>query len=234
MIQAKPTILIIDDDARLRGLLNDYLSQQGFVAHHVESAIKAGTFLRRNPPDLIVLDVMMPGEDGLSFLKWLRLQSTVITNIPVLMLTALGESQNRIQGLEAGADDYLIKPFEPRELVLRIINLLKRNSSIKETNSAKFGDFNYSFSEKILRKNQDIIHLTTSEGKLLEMLLMKHGQPISRDALAESMGLSLSPRSIDVQITRLRKKLEDNPKQPLFLCTLRHAGYVMKNVRIIS
>ena len=119
------------------------------MAHHVESAIKARTFLRRNPPDLIVLDVMMPGEDGLSFLKWLRLQSTVITNIPVLMLTALGESQNRIQGLEAGADDYLIKPFEPRELVLRIINLLKRNSSIKETNSAKFGDFNYSFSEKI-------------------------------------------------------------------------------------
>lgn len=230
MTQAKPTILIVDDDVRLRNLLDEYLSQQGFLIQLAENVNKAKTVLRKQSPDAIVLDIMMPGEDGLSFLKWLRAQNHSFSTTPVLMLTAMGEADDRIQGLESGAHDYLVKPFEPRELVLRLHNLVRRELSRNQYAGVHFGDFYYDFRNKVLKHRGSVVHLTSGEGKLLDMLLLQHGHPLSRTSLAEALGLTLSPRSVDVQMTRLRKKIEPDPKKPIFLCTLRHEGYVMRNV----
>lgn len=230
MTQAKPTILIVDDDLRLRQLLHDYLTQQGFLVHVAENTTKARAILRTKTIGALVLDIMMPAEDGLSFLKWLRAQSLPFRNVPVLLLTAMGESHDRIAGLESGADDYLSKPFEPRELVLRLLNMIKPRQSSSEHQYLCFGDFTYDTQQHVLKHQDAIIHLTTAEQKLLAMLLHQHGTPIARASLADALGLSLSPRSVDVQITRLRKKIEGDPKKPIFLCTLRHEGYVMRNV----
>lgn len=233
MTQAKPTILVIDDDMRLRSLLEDYLTKEGFLVNAAENTSKAKSLLKTQKYDALVLDVMMPHEDGLSFLKWMRFQEHAYNGTPVLLLTALGEPTNRIDGLESGANDYLVKPFEPRELVLRLKNIIK-GSYLNEgkIRYISFGEFVYDFQEKNLTKGDNLIHLTSGEQKLLDLLLANAGNAISRQHLANYLGLSLSPRTIDVQVTRLRKKIEIDAKKPIFLCTMRHEGYVMRSTEI--
>jgi two-component system phosphate regulon response regulator OmpR len=168
---------------------------------------------------------MMPGEDGIEFTKWVRKES----KIPILMLTAMGETDNRINGLEAGADDYLPKPFEPKELLLRINNILKRAGNIEAQGAyCQFGDFIFNFDDSRLKKNDEYIHITESEVKILTILCKELGVAVSREKLSNLCG-DVDYRTIDVQITRLRRKIEENPKQPHFLQTVRNQGYVLYN-----
>ena len=205
MIQTN--ILVIDDDTRLRGLLKKYLVENGFVVATTENPKKALETLKYLVFDAIVLDQMMPEMTGTEFLQNFRKSSQT----PVIMLTANAETTDRITGLELGADDYLAKPFEPKELLLRIKSLLKRTPS-PALNEVNFGAFSYNKDSKILRKNDEVVSLTTSEIELLHQLA--NNSVIGRD-----------DRSIDVQITRLRKKLEDDPKKPIFIQTIRGEGY---------
>lgn len=225
MIEEKPHILVVDDDTRLRSLLGRFLREQGFAASVAKDALEAGMFLDQYRFDLIVLDVMMPGLNGFDFLKQLRKES----NVPVLMLTAMGETDNRIFGFEQGADDYLPKPFEPKELVLRIKSILKRMPQ-KETEESilRFGSCEYDMVKKELRcVSGDVIHITNVEQQLLSVLGQKSGQIFTREKLAEILGAGNNPRSIDVQITRLRKKIEKDSKNPRYLQTIRGKGYML-------
>ncbi|AIL13200.1 chemotaxis protein CheY [Candidatus Paracaedimonas acanthamoebae] len=219
-------LLVIDDDRRLRELLQKYLEENGYQVLVAASAQEARQQLIQELR-LIVLDLMMPEESGLEFLKWLR--HDMKNEIPVLMLTAMGEVDHRIEGLEAGADDYLAKPFEPRELLLRIRNLLQRKSKLIFPGSAiRLGSLTYDPIRAILKCGDELIHLTSLEVTLMNIFSQQPGVPISREKLAELSGVSLSPRTVDVQITRLRKKIEKDPKQPLYLHTVRHQGYVLR------
>jgi two-component system, OmpR family, phosphate regulon response regulator OmpR len=229
MKEKMPQILVVDDDTRLRNLLDKYLSDNGFEVAAAKDAGEAREFLSNKTFDILILDVMMPNENGIELAKSIRQNSKV----PILMLTARGDSEDRISGLEAGADDYMPKPFEPKELLLRINNILKRvikNSpsapDSNEENTCKFGDFVFSFSDSRLKKNGEFIHITESEAKIIAILGKNLGKIISREQLCELCG-DIDTRSIDVQITRLRKKLETNPKQPNFLQTARNQGYVL-------
>lgn len=221
-------ILVIDDDTRLRNLLGKFLSDNNFEVTLAKDAMEAAQIIAKNNFDILVVDVMMPGLNGFEFTKNLRKSS----NIPVLMLTAMSEVDDRIEGLECGADDYLSKPFEPKELLLRINSILKRNSgnkAEKPTSSiCKFGNFIFNFDDLRLKKDENYLHITGSEGNILKLLCRNLGKKVSRDELSKSCS-DIDHRSIDVQITRLRKKLEENPKQPVFLQTVRGYGYILNS-----
>ncbi len=225
MIEEKHHILVVDDDTRLRSLLGRFLREQEFVVSTAKDADEADMFLNQYRFDLIVLDVMMPGINGFEFLKKLREES----NVPVLMLTAMGETDSRIFGLEQGADDYLPKPFEPKELVLRIKSILKRLPKIETSQSVlNFGSCVYNILKKELTSvSGEIIHMTNVEQQLLSVLGQKAGQIFTREKLAEILGAGNNPRSIDVQITRLRKKIEKDSKNPRYLQTIRGKGYML-------
>lgn len=220
-------ILIIDDDTRIRELLWKYLQEHGFFVSTAKSANEAYEILRDFTYDLLIVDIMMPGETGIEFTHRLRQHSTT----PVLMLTAMGEAEDRIAGLESGADDYLPKPFEPRELLLRIERILNRTristTATKETRSLiRFGMLEFDLENNRLTQHNTVIPLTSGEAKLLSTLIQHRGTPVSREQLAELCG-GVNERSIDVQIIRLRTKIEADPKKPLYLQTIRGEGYVL-------
>ena len=226
MLKDYAHILVIDDDLRLRNLLSRYLQENGFAVSAAKDADNARMFLRQYKFDLLIVDVMMPGESGLEFLQKLRLDN----DIPAIVLTAMGEAQDRISGLEAGADDYLPKPFEPKELVLRINNILRRVPEKDKQNQQilKLGDFIFDLSKKEFRhKTEGVVHITPVEQSILCILGQKIGQIFTREKLAELLGVEQSPRSIDVQITRLRKKIEQDSKNPRYLQTVRGKGYML-------
>ena len=219
-------ILVVDDDTRLRSLLKRFLREQGFAVSDAQDADTAFEFLNQYKFDLLIVDVMMPKISGIEFLKELRLEN----NVPVIMLTAMGETADRIVGLESGADDYIAKPFEPLELVLRIKNILKRAPVEKNDNQAplNLGLCLYDVVKKELTTKQGaIIHITPVEQMLLNVLSQKVGQIFTREKLADILGSGQSPRSIDVQITRLRKKIEKDSKNPRYLQTIRGKGYML-------
>ena len=226
MEHTKAHILVVDDDTRLRSLLQRFLRENGFYVSTACDASSARERLNDYKFDLLIVDIMMPGETGLEFLSGLRHENQV----PVIMLTAMGETADRITGLEAGADDYLPKPFEPKELVLRIRNILKRAPQEKKDS---VGELNlglclYDMAKKELTDKQGkVIHITPVEQALLNVLGQKSGQVFSREKLAEILGAGQSPRSIDVQITRLRKKIEQDSKNPRYLQTVRGKGYML-------
>ncbi|NVK19609.1 MAG: response regulator transcription factor [Methylocystaceae bacterium] len=220
-------ILVVDDDERLRRLLKKFLSESGFVVSIAENAADARNKLSLLEFDLIVLDLMMPGESGLEFAKDFKQTDPT----PILMLTAMGEGEDRITGLECGAEDYLTKPFEPRELLLRINNILKRvvrKSSIETVEQIQLGDLVFDMRRHILSRNGEQIHLTASEASLLVILTQKAGDVLSREEMAELSGIDGNDRTIDVQVTRLRRKIENDPKLPRFLQTVRGKGYVLR------
>jgi two-component system phosphate regulon response regulator OmpR len=247
-------ILVVDDDKRLRELIARYLAEQGLRVTAAENAADARAKLRSIAFDLIVLDIMMPGETGLELARALRVGS----GVPILLLTAMGETQDRINGLEAGADDYLVKPFEPRELVLRINAILKRAQPPERAPSAiggtvKFGAFSFEIENRRLFRAGEPVHLTEAEGDLLLLLARRAGQPVSRDELLLRAGAGAGAgavagsdddaggdggdpgvaeiggsRVVDVQMTRLRRKIEDDPRFPRYLQTVRGIGYVLR------
>ncbi len=238
-------ILVVDDDKRLRDLIARYLGEQGFRVTVAIDAADARAKLKSIAFDLLVLDIMMPGESGLDLTKSLRIDSSV----PILLLTAMGEVQDRINGLETGADDYLAKPFEPKELVLRINSILKRAqpraaAASVAAGTVKFGAFAFELERRRLYKGGEIVHLTEGESELLTTLARRAGQPVSRDDLqtrasGESEDFTAeahegnvveagASRLIDVQMTRLRRKIEDDPRFPRYLQTVRGIGYVLR------
>jgi two-component system phosphate regulon response regulator OmpR len=222
-----PHLLIVDDDERLRSVLRRYLLRNGFRVTEAQDAAAARTKLQSLSFDLIILDVMMPGESGVSFLTSLRRSS----RIPVLMLTAMSEPADRITGLEQGADDYLSKPFEPRELVLRLRNILARNPlppAVEPPTTLGLGDCQLDLVREELFRKGAIVHLTAGETTLLMALARCAGQPLSRDALNAYGRFNGTERTVDVQITRLRRKIEDDPKFPRYLQTVRGTGYMLK------
>jgi two-component system phosphate regulon response regulator OmpR len=218
-----PHLLVVDDDRRIRDLLLRFLKSEGYRVTTAVSAADARAKLKGLSFDLLVLDVMMPGETGFDFVKALRNTSQV----PILMLTARDAAESRIQGLEIGADDYLSKPFEPRELSLRIANILKRAQPMAlplALESVRFGPFIYHLEHGELRQGNEIIRLTDREREMLRILAMTPGETISRLALAGN-GNTFGERAVDVQVNRLRRKIEHNPANPLFLQTVRGIGY---------
>lgn len=226
MLKDYAHILVIDDDLRLRCLLSRYLQENGYAVSAAKDAENARMFLRQYRFDLLIVDVMMPNESGLEFLQKLRLES----DVPAIVLTAMGETQDRISGLEAGADDYLPKPFEPKELLLRIGNILRRlpEKNKENTQILRLGDYVYDLNSKEFRhKTSGIVHITPVEQSILNILGQKAGQIFTREKLAELLGVEQSPRSIDVQITRLRKKFEQDSKNPRYLQTVRGKGYML-------
>ncbi len=218
-------LLVIDDDTRLRNLLGRFLEENGFQVSLAKDTAEAKNMIETTRFDLMIVDVMMPGESGIEFTSNFRKSSTT----PIVMLTARGEFEDRIKGLESGADDYLQKPFEPKELLLRINNVLKRfGVASKNPNICSFGEFSFNLSDGRLKKGEDFIHITDSESKILKILCQETGKVISRETLSSLCG-DIDERSIDVQITRLRRKIESNPKQPHYLQTVRNKGYVIYN-----
>lgn len=223
-------LLVVDDDKRIRTLLSEYLQAQGYKVTTAHSARVAEDFLKTTTYDCMILDIMMPDEDGITFVKRLRESSDAkFRMLPVVMLTALGDVDQRISGLESGADDYLAKPFEPRELVLRLEKLIARVKRAPADRSGaefvKMGELIYDMQARQLTCGNDIIYLTSTELDLLDTLAHESQNVLSREDIAGRMGFTLSPRSIDVQVTRLRKKIEDNPAQPKYIKTVRHKGY---------
>ena len=219
-------ILVVDDDTRLRALLQRFLKDSGYFVSAAKNAEDARALISSYRFDLLIVDIMMPHESGLEFLEKLRHESRV----PVILLTAMGETADRIAGLELGADDYLPKPFEPKELLLRMKNILKRAPKIKvvETVVFDFGECFYDANKKeLISKKGETIHITPVEQSLLQILSEKIGQIFSREELADILGAGQSPRSIDVQITRLRKKIEPDSKNPRYLKTVRGKGYLL-------
>jgi len=226
-----PHLLIVDDDERIRSLLQKFLVQSDYLVSTAEDAEQARTLLSAIEFDLIILDVMMPGQDGISFTAELR---TLQNNTPILLLTARGATEDRIKGLEAGADDYLPKPFEPKELLLRINAILRRMPDLKEDQmmpkTLSLGHLKYDVARNELWEGENQIRLTTTESQLMKIFTSALGEPISRVDLVTSLGRDVSSaqdRAIDVQITRLRRKIEVNPGQPRYLQTVRGAGYML-------
>jgi len=236
-------VLVVDDDARLRALLSRYLGEQGFRVSTAESAAQARERLRFLEPDLLVLDVMMPGETGLDLTQSLRRQSAEQgrPDLPVLLLTARGAPEDRIAGFEAGADDYLPKPFDPRELVLRVRAMLRRSAPVPAAPAPAgpatttwagplpLGALAFDRERQELHGPRGPVRLTGGEAALLGALARHPGEVLSRDTLARQLGLDESQeRAIDVQVTRLRRKIEADPREPRFLHTVRGRGYVLK------
>lgn len=217
-----PHLLVVDDDRRIRDLLSRFLSSEGYRVSTAETAADARAKLHGLSFDLLILDVMMPGESGFDFAKSLRADS----NVPILMLTARDAAESRIKGLEIGADDYLSKPFEPRELSLRIANILKRAAPAAPppVEQVSFGPFVYHLGRGELRKGDDVIRLTDREREMLRILAATPGETVPRLVLAGNGG-SVSERAVDVQVNRLRRKIERNPANPMFVQTVRGIGY---------
>ena len=219
-------ILVVDDDRRLRELLRKYLADSGFRVTTAESAEDARAKLGSLAFDLIVLDVMMPGENGLALTTALRPK----TNIPILMLTAMGEAEDRIKGLETGADDYLPKPFEPRELVLRIKTILRRAPPPPPQRPTQivFGDHRFDLGREELWRGDKMVRLSAGETRLLKLLAESGGSAKTREDLQRELGSEGGGRSIDVQVTRLRRKIEPDPRLPRYLLTVRGQGYALR------
>jgi two-component system phosphate regulon response regulator OmpR len=222
----KPHVLVVDDDTRLRELLKSFLSRNGFRVSTAGSAAEARQRLTALDFDVIVLDVMMPGETGLEFAGELRRTD----DVPILMLTAMGEAKDRIAGLEKGVDDYLGKPFEPRELLLRIQNVLRRNkpapsSGADMARQVTFGPFQFDLEVGELAQDGKRMALTETETALLRALAARMGEAVSREALCKIVGSAVNERAIDVQVTRLRRKIEPDPSFPRYLRTVRGQGY---------
>lgn len=220
-----PHLLVVDDDKRLRELIKAYLLDHGFIVTTATDAADARAKMELFIFDLIVLDVMMKGETGLTFLQKMRAAGS---SLPVLMLTARGESDDRIAGLEAGADDYLPKPFEPRELVLRISSILKRQPKPTAQMEVRLGRWKFLPDRDELVSGDEIVRLSSVESSLLRALSEQPGQIVSREMLVAKQPLATNERTIDVQVTRLRRKIEIDPKQPRYLITVRGEGYVLR------
>jgi two-component system phosphate regulon response regulator OmpR len=222
-----PHILLVDDDRRIRQLLSRVLQREGYRVTAANSAEDAGARIRGLHFDLIVLDVMMPGENGYQFAARLRAENAPIAEAPILMLTARAEIEDRIQGLEAGVDDYLAKPYDVRELTLRVAALLRRFSRAAavapSSNPARFGEFCFDPERGELKKGDEIIRITERERDMLRILAEKPGETVSREALGG--GEAANERTVDVQVNRLRRKIEEDPANPLLLQTVRGIGY---------
>ena len=223
-------LLIVDDDERIRELLKKFLIRHGFLVTAARDAAHARRILSGLDFDLIVLDVMMPGEDGISLTRALRTDK----DTPILLLTARGETENRIAGLEAGADDYLAKPFEPKELLLRINAILRRMPEAPAPSTAPkilhLGPVRYDIERGEMWQGEELVRLTATESQLMRIFAARPGEAVSRTKLVEDLGRDrgqAQERAVDVQITRLRRKIESNPKQPRYLQTVRGAGYML-------
>ena len=219
-----PHILVVDDDDRLRDLLKQYLAGNGYRVTAAGDAAQARARLHGMAFDLIVLDVMMPGEDGLSLTTSLKEES----DTPILLLTARSEPEDRIDGLERGADDYLAKPFEPRELVLRISNLLRHAQRTLPAAVLRLGERRFDVERTELTRNDLPVRLTPAEGRLLQALARRPGVTLSRDVLVAESRIEGNARTVDVQVTRLRRKIEPDPRFPRYLQTVRGEGYVLR------
>jgi len=228
MSELEPHLLVVDDDARLRDLLRRYLSENGFRVTVAADVKEARANLASFAFDLIVLDVMMPGESGLDLTGALRGNGRS-PRLPVLLLTAMAEPEDRVNGLEKGADDFLAKPFEPRELVLRIRNIIERRGIADETVRAiRFGGFRFDLARGELFRGDEIVHLTAAEAGLLSSLAARAGEAVSREDLSQSAQFGGNIRNVDVQMTRLRRKIEPDPRYPRYLQTVRGTGYALK------
>ena len=222
----EPHLLVVDDDARFRDLLQRYLSDRGFRVTTAPDAAEARSNLASFAFDLIVLDVMMPGESGTELTCALRRDSRT-PRTPIMLLTAMAEPEDRVNGLEQGADDYLAKPFEPRELVLRIRNLLQRRPAADaDAREIRLGGNRFNTIRGELYRGSELVHLTAAEAGLLSLLAKRAGQAVSREEL--SVSLSGNIRNVDVQMTRLRRKIERDPRFPRYLQTVRGTGYLLK------
>ncbi len=217
-----PHLLIVDDDRRIRNLLSRYLNSEGYRVTTAETAAEARAKLDGLKFDLLILDVMMPGESGFDLVRAIRASSMV----PIVMLTARSEAESRIEGLEIGADDYVAKPFEPRELSLRVANILKhsRPAPAAAHESVRFGEFVFHLARGELRRGDDVVHLTDREREMLRVLAGSPGETVPRLALASDGG-SIGERAVDVQVNRLRRKIERDPANPLIVQTVRGVGY---------
>ena len=217
-----PHLLVVDDDRRIRSLLSRFLSERGFRVSVAADAGEARRILTGLDFDLMIVDVMMPGESGLDLTRSL----SAIRDIPILMLTARSETDDRILGLEAGAEDYLSKPFDPRELLLRVNNILKRGNTqpIQKVEHVRFGPFTFSLSRRELKRGAEIIRLTEREQDIMVQFAQKAGDTIHRQDLLGGEA-DVGERTVDVQINRLRRKIESDPANPLWLQTVRGIGY---------
>jgi len=220
--EAIPHLLVIDDDSRIRSLLSRYLTERGFRVTTAGDAAEARERLKSLVFDLLVVDIMMPGEDGLELTRALR----EVNDVPILLLTARAEIESRIHGLEAGADDYLPKPFDPRELVLRLNNILKRRilAQPEASGEVRLGELVFSLDRGELKRGEELVRVTEREREMLIVLAAKAGETVPRIALVGE-GEQVSERAVDVQINRLRRKLERDPANPMILQTVRGIGY---------
>ena len=222
MKKNKYHILVVDDDDRIRELVKEYLNENGFIVSTGNSAEEAKTRIRYFKFDLIVLDVMMPGQDGFEFTKEIKKNS----NVPIILLTAKGEVESRIEGLEIGADDYLSKPFEPKELLLRMKNIIQRSNKIDLNKINIIGDAKVDLNKMLIKLKNETSKINNVEKKVLIEMLNNPGKTFTRSQIGEMSNIS-QERSIDVMITRLRQKIEINPKNPKYLQTIRGSGYVL-------
>ena len=218
----KNHILIVDDDDRIRNLLKDYLTENNYIVSTAEDSEQAKKKLQYIKFDIIILDVMMPGQNGYELTKEIKAQ----IRVPIILLTAKGEVENRIKGLELGADDYLGKPFEPKELLLRIKNIINKSNKIDLSSKQKIGIAEIDLNKMIIKIKDNIKKINNSEKKVLIEMLANPGVTFSREEIGKISGI-IQERSIDVMITRLRQKLEEDPKNPKYLQTIRGSGYVL-------
>ena len=218
----KNHILIVDDDNRIRDLLKDYLSENNYIVSSAENADQAKEKLKYLKFDIIILDVMMPGQNGYELTREIKKE----IKVPIILLTAKGEVENRIRGLELGADDYIGKPFEPKELLLRIRNIIDKNNKIDLKSKHYVGDAVIDLNKMIVSLNSKSKKINNTEKKILIEMLSNPGTTFSREEIGKISGIS-QERSIDVMITRLRQKLETDPKNPKYLQTIRGSGYVL-------
>ena len=221
MREVEAHILVVDDDKGIRSLVKEYLDLNNFITSTALNAQDAFDKTQVIKFDLIILDIMMPGKSGLEFLK----ENKMILDTPVILLTAKGEATDRIEGLETGADDYLPKPFEPKELLLRIRNILNK-TNIKEKEEIEFGNVKINLSKMIIYKKNKQLKINNTEKKIFEKMLNAPGKVFSRESIGKLIQID-KERSVDVVITRLRKKIEDTPKNPKYLQTIRGEGYVL-------
>ena len=222
MENSKNHILIVDDDDRIRNLLKDYLSDNDYIVSTAENASQAKERLQYLKFDIIILDVMMPGQNGYELTKEIKKQ----IKVPIILLTAKGEVENRIKGLELGADDYIGKPFEPKELLLRIKNIIKKSTKIDLKSKYFVGSAEIDLNKMTIKLNNQLKKINNSEKRVLLEMLANLGTTFSREEIGKISGIS-QERSIDVMITRMRQKLEVDPKNPKYLQTIRGSGYVL-------
>ena len=215
-------ILVVDDDDGIRSLVKKYLDENNFLISTARNAEDASKKIRTIKFDLIILDIMMPGKSGLEFIE----ENKTEINTPIILLTAKGEANERVAGLEIGADDYLAKPFEPKELLLRIKNILNKTKILDQKKVIKFSNVTIDLNKLIISRNNQEFKINNTEKMILEKMIFNPGKTFSREDISKFINLS-KERSIDVIITRLRKKIEIDPKNPKFLQTLRGAGYVL-------